>query len=471
MDNPLTSQVYQKRKKNGTIIPKALSCEVLVLSDMSPAQTVDINVSSGILSFNRKEFDVALNRLNRSILQHRKAFLPRFIRGLCHYHLMNWNDAKKDFEVCCKSNEAKKRDDFDQALAFYNRSVVWMKLQDSKRAMDDLNTAISMFSFEKTFYKNRALLLRRFGDFQSAQNDYKLIRRFEAEEKRNDSPGGLDFKSRMNMGSIKQISRTSSIRPVCFGRDGRRKTIIMKRPGSKQSQMRDELRTSIFGQVHFALTCESSKRTNAQIDLLVNESRMMAAFAQLNVDQISALWKYLEYRKYPSNVRIFEQGDIAQDYFLIWSGSVSCRVANQKSILKHTNISRALAMEREFIVNTITAGETLGEAIISEDATRKAACVTEEPSEMLVLNRKNFDKTFEIFVEKSMDEKRSFLSDFDFFSSWSSEFSLRHHSYRHLSLLYHLLLKQMRKWKTWFTLQDRRHFIWEKKSFNRSDNM
>ena len=115
------------------IIPKSLSCEVLVLPDMSPTQTVDINVSTGILCFNRKEFEVALNRLNKSVLQHPKAFLPRFIRGLCHYYLMNWNEARKDFEICCKSNEAKKRDEFDQSLAFYNRSVVWMKLQDAKK--------------------------------------------------------------------------------------------------------------------------------------------------------------------------------------------------------------------------------------------------------------------------------------------------------------------------------------------------
>lgn len=103
---------------------------------------------------------------------------------------------------------------------------------------------------------------------------------------------------------------------------------------------------------------------------------------------------------------------------------VSARVSKRHSISQHTskNVASALKMEREVKVNTMTAGETLGEAILSEDGVRKASCVIEEPNtEIIVLNRKHFDSTFHLFLDKMRKEKIDFLSGFDFLSDWKWE--------------------------------------------------
>ena len=98
---------------------------------------------------------------------------------------------------------------------------------------------------------------------------------------------------------------------------------------------------------------------------------------------------------------------------------VSARINKKHGVFHHTTAS-ALAVEHELKVNLMTAGETLGEAILTEDGIRKASCVTEEPSEILVLNRKHFDSTFHLFLDKIKKEKNEFLRGFDFLLNWEN---------------------------------------------------
>ena len=69
----------------------------------------------------------------------------------------------------------------------------------------------------------------------------------------------------------------------------------------------------------------------------------------------------------------------------------------------------------------MTAGETLGEAVLSDGGKRKASCVTEEPTEMLVLKKYHFDLTFKKFLERGHEEKVDFLARVECFASWSRE--------------------------------------------------
>lgn len=148
---------------------------------------------------------------------------------------------------------------------------------------------------------------------------------------------------------------------------------------------------------------------------------MMAAFVHFDLAELFTLWKYLEYQQYSTNVRIFEQGSSADDYYVLWSGRVSARVRKETaSTIRHANVARALALETEFVVNTMKAGETLGEAVVEPGGTRKAACVTEEPTELLVLRKKHFDLTFRLFLERAREEKIAFLSRLRCFRSLSA---------------------------------------------------
>ena len=419
-------------------VPVTLSCDVMELRDMSPSQTVDVNVSMALTDFSRSMYDLAIERLNRTLSKNPNAFLPHFIRGICHYHMSNYDAAKRDFTACCcciPEDGSSERHEYDRALAFFNRSVVWMKLNDGSKAMDDINKAIDAYAFEKAFFCNRAILYRRKGNFEAAQHDYRVIRRMESEEMKE-----LDTSSSTRNSGVGKIqspvvthllaaqphgnnhhSSSGRIRKTLLGR----KTIHgNKSPSAKRPRSLLDLKTTVYGQLHSALTCIPQKRTKAQLDVLVKESRMMSAFAHLDVKQLTTLWKFLEYRSFPSNTRLFEQGDKAEDYMLVWSGLVSARVLKKRNnFIKHSdNVAKALAMEREFTVNTMKAGETLGESIMLEGGIRKASCVTEEPSEILLLKKEHFRQTFHVFLQRAHDEKVNFLSSFLFLSHWNSKF-------------------------------------------------
>jgi tetratricopeptide (TPR) repeat protein len=418
------------------VIPGILSCDVMVLRDMSPSQTMDVNISMALKDFSRSMYQSSIVRLNRTILKNPHSFLPRFLRGICHYYLECYIASKRDFSVCCMNtcNNNHKDAEYDRALAFFNRSVVWMKMNNSERAMSDINEAIDIYSFEMGFFSNRALLYRRRGNFEAAQQDYKMMRRIEADEIRENDEGAIPI--RRDLASIPMRVRTDLLkRPNAIATQSSariRKTMIgrqalqgNKSPGSKRARSQLDLKTSVYGQVHSALTCPPEQRTKAHLEVLVKESRMMPAFAHLDTRQLNTLWQFLEYKSYTSNTRLFEEGDSAEDYMLVWSGSVSARVCKRNSLIKHSdNVARALAMEREFTVNTMKAGETLGEAIMLEGGVRKASCVTEEPSEILLLKKEHFRQTFHVFLQKSHDEKVDFLSSFDFLSHWDSKFKV-----------------------------------------------
>jgi len=155
---------------------------------------------------------------------------------------------------------------------------------------------------------------------------------------------------------------------------------------------------------------------------------MMHAFAHLNREQLKTLWKYLSYKRFRSGVRLFEQGDDPENFYVIWSGQVSARVENTvlptSSTRKTSDFvkreSLKVGLTNEVIVNVMNVGETLGEASL-QGVPRTATCVTEKPTELLVLDNAGFKKTFTVFFEKQEQDKIRFLRQFKFFSKefWS----------------------------------------------------
>jgi CRP-like cAMP-binding protein/tetratricopeptide (TPR) repeat protein len=194
-----------------------------------------------------------------------------------------------------------------------------------------------------------------------------------------------------------------------------------KKPSAAQLQREKALKTKMFGLVHVALTELPEERTKEQLDLLVAESKLMPAFKHLDAGQLRILWKYLSYRKFTSNVRLFEQGDEALHFYVIWSGTVSARIPGAAS---PTHGGRNFViMNSESTVHTMNAGDTLGEAVGAGEAFRKAACVTETSCELLILNQHGFNKTFKIFFERRDVEKMKFLKSFGIFNRryWEDE--------------------------------------------------
>ena len=103
------------------------------------------------------------------------------------------------------------------------------------------------------------------------------------------------------------------------------------------------------------------------------------------------------------------------------SGQVSARIPVSVSpiTIKHTAILKASSsFIHETTVHTMNVGETLGEAVGGDggdEHARKAACVTEQRTELLILNQKGFVKTFKVFLERREREKMEFLREVPIF--------------------------------------------------------
>ena len=557
--SPISLRRQRYDNSSSVVVPEVLSCQVKELPDMSPSQTIDVNISMGLKDYRSNQYKSAIDRFKKAI-EHNSLFffLPRFVRGLCYYYTKQYDLAILDFSTCSYhqenenhysnrsyKNERKNRfhgynystdaaarvdqsnhSIYGQALAIFNRGVTRVKLNGINEALEDYNKAILLYKYDCDFYKNRALLHRRMGNFEAAQQDYQQVRQIEkvcdeesdeedekqdaydticnmssdsfVERKRHlgnpsrkislSSPTinvVISGKKKMNAPksplethspppirpstttiSMMRVSNSSrkdhrhdssyhQFSPSCnsqtastpkcrnnkklhkqqtfLGR-GSPSVLIRKRP---RSYLRD-LKASVFGQLHIALITPAKERNPSQLQILVEESKMMTAFAHLDKTQLYTLWQYLEYRKYPSNYRIIEQDDPAEDYYLVWTGRVSARVrkdatttrsawlghqypSHQNSDNMNVNIAKAFALENEFTVNIMTAGETLGEAVMYQRGKRRASCVTEEPTEVLILKKEHFDQTFQKFLQKAHETKMDILATFACFSHWNRD--------------------------------------------------
>jgi CRP-like cAMP-binding protein len=380
--------------QNESAVAHILMRTIVPLVNMDPNQTNHKNLRHALINYSCGKFEESRCYLMKYITTNPCDFISRYLMGMCEFQLENYKESQKHFGICCRHEIHKKSNDTDIAFTFYNRSLAYLYTRSNMciaKSLKCINRAIQLYDQEPLFYHHRALLLRRLCSFEAAQLDYDIIRKLETS-----ISGETQSEQHTAVKSSSPISRSNSS---------------------------IELKTSIYGEVQSALRCPASERSDAQIKTLVEESRMMTAFSHFDSTQLETLWRFLEYKFCPTNYRLFEEGDDAEDYFLIWSGSVSARIKNRNnSFLHHSeNLASVLSLEKEFTVNIMSAGETLGEAIMTETKRRVAAAVTEEPTELLILNQKHFDDTFHVFIKKIQRDKISFLSTFDIFSGWSKE--------------------------------------------------
>lgn len=281
---------------------------VAELPNMNENQSKDHTLSQGFLYYNRRQFDEAFKHLKRNLKgKSRGNFLNHFLLGLCSFELEKKKEALTYFSNSLKLSGSRTK--YEEALAFFNRSLTYIKLKNQmENAMHDVNMAIESYPSEPLFHTYRALLYRRLGRFEEAQRDYQTIRTIQAKAAR-------DLNER--------ITRKETM--IISSPDKNMKSMTLSKTSSSARSLYSigsvDLKTKLYGEVHSALTCAPSERTQGQIELLVKESRMMNAFAHFDVQQLHTLWRYLEYKIFASNERLFEEGDVANDYYLVWSGS------------------------------------------------------------------------------------------------------------------------------------------------------
>jgi len=417
------SMEKRSEKPAPKMFPEMLSVGFKNLDDMSPSQSNDKNIYKGLRDFNNGEYSVAIVRLLKASRAHPSSPLVNFLLGLAYAKLTNFKVARKHFHICCKLEA-----EGFTALAFYNKGLANCNLSLYKNGIEDLTKAISLRK-ELDFFKTRALVYRRRGEYKKAQQDYIAIQLLEAQREQKSLLRGEGARE----GSVFSLSSSSPGRKVSPTKIAQKQA--MEASKAKREKSQEALKQKIYGMVHVALMTPPAERTDKQLDILVKETKTMTAFKHINEHQLRELWKHFVYKKYTTNVRIFEKGDEAEIFYVILTGSVSARIPKQteRDIEGPTATATATARTRqpsiallaeddETTINVMHAGETLGEAVGANDVSaqvRKASCVTEEHSELLLLDQKGFDQTFRKFFQKRDLEKILLLKEnFACFREW-----------------------------------------------------
>jgi tetratricopeptide (TPR) repeat protein len=120
---------------------------------------------------------MAVKKLSRAVEQDVLNPLPRFVRGLCYSKLKKYDRAIRDFGQCCKlgKSDITDRTSAATALAYFNSGVAKSRSLNFDSAIQDFSEAILLDKNEEDFYRNRALLYRRNGDYKLAQKDYQSV--------------------------------------------------------------------------------------------------------------------------------------------------------------------------------------------------------------------------------------------------------------------------------------------------------
>jgi CRP/FNR family transcriptional regulator, cyclic AMP receptor protein len=106
---------------------------------------------------------------------------------------------------------------------------------------------------------------------------------------------------------------------------------------------------------------------------------------KLNEDEIDALLRYSRVERYPAGEEIFPKGSPGSSMMLVLSGSV--------------RISSISLAGKEIVLNTIYAGQIVGEIAALDGGERSGDAVASSDCELLVLNRRDFMP----FLEKHAD--------------------------------------------------------------------
>ena len=123
-------------------------------------------------------------------------------------------------------------------------------------------------------------------------------------------------------------------------------------------------------------------------------------FSGMSLEQLRVLSSHLNEQHFLPGEAIFAEGDFSQELYIVVTGAID--------IVK----DRGAPTER--VLNTLRSGDFFGEMAIFESAPRSAAALTQDETELLVLDPEKFKQTiyqkpdmaFEIFRELSARLRR-----------------------------------------------------------------
>ncbi|KAJ3333981.1 hypothetical protein HDU76_000113, partial [Blyttiomyces sp. JEL0837] len=149
-------------------------------------------------------------------------------------------------------------------------------------------------------------------------------------------------------------------------------------------------------------------RTKLEIAVIERVMRRLAAFQDLSDFIITETCKSMTYQFIETDRVIFRQGDPALFWYIILSGAVDVQV------------SVTGKLEDSIAVKRINAGEGFGDLGLLNDQARSATIVTVRPTELVLVQKEDYNRVLRFVHQKHTAEMVNFLKSIPIFQDWTA---------------------------------------------------
>ncbi len=336
------------------VLPDLLARDVKGLSgggSMSGHQRriADITLGRGHDALARGDTEAATRLFSRVIDVEPGHFLANMTRAVAHSRAGRLQSCTADLDRCATLQPR-------NALVPYNRGTVLAAHGQLAEAEQAFSAAIALDGTQQDFFLNRALVNRRMGRFIEARADYYAARHLAP-------PAAAAAAAALEAAAVADPTGPDDVKQSPGssggGGDGRASPTTDAATGGARMLP-----------LHEALLTPPAERSDQQIELLIEKSDSVRFLRKFPHEDAVRIWQHLEYRKFEPGEHVFEEGDAADYFYIILTGSVWVQVSTGKG---------------EITANTINRGESFGELAVIRGAPRNATVVVNQMSEMLLL--------------------------------------------------------------------------------------
>ncbi|GFO28020.1 CAMP-dependent protein kinase regulatory subunit [Plakobranchus ocellatus] len=178
------------------------------------------------------------------------------------------------------------------------------------------------------------------------------------------------------------------------------------------------------------------KRLDAEIEQILPWFRKRSdLFNSLHADIVRDIVKNCRFEPITKNQVIIRQMDKGDRFYIILSGSVSIHINTTlteeefEDVLKtqldeeaHCRKDKDRVLDRNkygIYVGKIDAGKSFGElALINADCVRNATIISDEPTDLLSVDRDLYNRSLRAFQAQEFAERKDFVAGFGMFQNW-----------------------------------------------------
>lgn len=391
----------------------------------------DVSLKHAQNALARGHVDDAHQRVDRILQAAPDNTCALFLRGVVLIRLGQIARALEDYSACLKEAPT-------SAACFFNRGVAHACGGMLDEALSDFAQAIHLKPEEVDFRTNRAFVYRVLGDFNRAQKDYIDAKRVSdthrertrvIKQTQNAVKAATSLRLSTSFGSMARLFTSNPSAPAADeGQDGL--SVTSETREDEDIDFPDDMvptfKRGMFDIVGKALDKKPRLRTEVELELLAQSCRHLKCMHPLTDEELRTAWRFLRFRRCSAGQRIFEQGDPANFLVIVWTGCCAIRVlkdASKKDDFVVTIDGQKLVNEDdEVTVNIAEPGGILGELNLENpDSKRAAACVCVGPTELLVLDRRGYKRSFSMVMRRLHEDKMDVLRKLQFTNGWTEK--------------------------------------------------